>query len=71
MSTENKNPLQDNLRLSENEYNHKIKVLMEKINTIGNAMKNERVIRMKLEEENSDLKESLVNFQRQIEEKVI
>lgn len=71
MSTENKNTSQDTLKLSENDYNHKIKILMEKINTIENSMKNERVIRMKLEEENCDLKESLNNFQRQIEEKVI
>lgn len=60
----------DDLKLSENDFNHKIKVMMEKINTMENSIKNERIIRIRIDEENSELKDSMTNLQTQIEEKV-
>ena len=51
------------LKLSENDFNKKIKVMIEKINTMENSMKNERIVRVRLEQENSELKDSILNIQ--------
>ena len=58
------------LKLSENDFNKKIKVMIEKINTMENSMKNERIVRVRLEQENSELKDSILNIQTVLEEKV-
>lgn len=58
------------LKHSENDFNKKIKVMIEKINTMENSMKNERIVRVRLEQENSELKDSILNIQTVLEEKV-
>ena len=58
------------LKLSENDFNKKIKVMIQKINTMENSMKNERIVRVRLEQENSELKDSILNIQTVLEEKV-
>ena len=40
------------------------------IMTMENSMKNERIVRVRLEQENSELKDSILNIQTVLEEKV-
>ena len=57
-------------QLGENEIDRRLKVMVEKITTMENSIKNERIIRLRLEEENNQLKDSISIFKRQLDEKV-
>ncbi len=59
-----------NKQNGENEIDRRLKVMVEKINTMENCIKNERILRMKLEQENSELKESVSLIQKQVDKKV-
>jgi hypothetical protein len=54
----------------ENEIDRRLKVMVEKINTMENCIKNERILRLRLEKENLELKESVSLIQKQVDKKV-
>jgi hypothetical protein len=54
---------------NETELDRRIKVMVDKIGSMENSIKNERIIRVRLEEENKDLKDSILIIQKQLEEK--